>query len=138
MIEIHPIEGLPEIRAGDDLAALIAKRVELSEGDILVVAQKAVSKAEGRVVRLDELEPCNGIRTQCPYKGVTSGYWSAGDEEAVAWSYAEPLPAMAAIGGHMAFFNERVDIEVDGVEQDRGPSTQWSTTKWIERARVPA
>jgi nucleotidyltransferase-like protein len=56
----------------------------------------------------------------------------------VAWSYAEPLPAVAAIAGHMAFFNERVDIEVDGVEQDRGPSTQWSTTNWIERARVPA
>jgi uncharacterized protein (DUF427 family) len=89
-------------------------------------------------VRLDELEPANGIRTQCPYKGVTSGYWSAGDEEAVAWSYAEPLPVVAEIAGHMAFFNERVDIEVDGIEQDRGPGTQWSTTNWIERARVTA
>jgi coenzyme F420-0:L-glutamate ligase / coenzyme F420-1:gamma-L-glutamate ligase len=57
VIEIHPVEGLPEIRAGDDLAALIGERVELRAGDVLVVAQKAVSKAEGRVVRLDELEP---------------------------------------------------------------------------------
>ena len=57
MIEIHPVEGLPEIRSGDDLAALIGERVELRAGDVLVVAQKAVSKAEGRVVRLDELEP---------------------------------------------------------------------------------
>jgi coenzyme F420-0:L-glutamate ligase/coenzyme F420-1:gamma-L-glutamate ligase len=56
VIEIHPVEGLPEIRAGDDLGAMIAARVELRPGDVLVVAQKAVSKAEGRVVRLDEIE----------------------------------------------------------------------------------
>jgi uncharacterized protein (DUF427 family) len=89
-------------------------------------------------VRLEELEPAEGIQTRCPYKGVTSGYWSAGDEEAVAWSYAEPLAAVAPIAGHLAFFNERVDIEVGGIEQERGASTQWSTTDWIERARVPA
>lgn len=51
------VTGLPEIREGDDLAALIVERVALEDGDVLVVAQKAVSKAEGRVVRLDELEP---------------------------------------------------------------------------------
>ena len=57
MISIRPVEGLPEIREGDDLGALIADRAELLDGDVLVVAQKAVSKAEGRVVRLDEMEP---------------------------------------------------------------------------------
>jgi coenzyme F420-0:L-glutamate ligase/coenzyme F420-1:gamma-L-glutamate ligase len=57
VISILPVEGLPEIREGDDLGALIAARVELLDGDVLVVAQKAVSKAEGRVVRLDEVEP---------------------------------------------------------------------------------
>ena len=57
MIGILPVEGLPEIREGDDLAELIAARVELENGDVLVVAQKAVSKAEGRVVRLAEVEP---------------------------------------------------------------------------------
>jgi coenzyme F420-0:L-glutamate ligase / coenzyme F420-1:gamma-L-glutamate ligase len=41
---------LPEIRAGDDLAALLAEAAELQEGDVLVVSQKIVSKAEGRVV----------------------------------------------------------------------------------------
>jgi len=54
---VLPVLGLPEVRAGDDLAALIAGAVALDEGDVLVVAQKAVSKAEGRVVALDELEP---------------------------------------------------------------------------------
>ena len=57
MISILPVEGLPEIGEGDDLAALIAERAELADGDVLVVAQKAVSKAEGRVVRLGEVEP---------------------------------------------------------------------------------
>ena len=57
MIRILPVEGLPEIAAGEDLAALIAERAELEDGDVVCVAHKIVSKAEGRVVRLDELEP---------------------------------------------------------------------------------
>ncbi|HYX88436.1 MAG TPA: coenzyme F420-0:L-glutamate ligase, partial [Gaiellaceae bacterium] len=57
MISILPVEGLPEIGAGDDLAALIAERAQLEDGDVLVVAQKVVSKAEGRIVRLAEVEP---------------------------------------------------------------------------------
>ena len=62
MISILPVEGLPEIGEGDDLAALIAQRAELADGDVLVVAQKAVSKSEGRVVRLDEVEPSERAR----------------------------------------------------------------------------
>lgn len=54
---VLPVEGLPELREGDDLAALIADRVELRDGDVIVVAQKAVSKVEGRVVALDRIEP---------------------------------------------------------------------------------
>jgi coenzyme F420-0:L-glutamate ligase / coenzyme F420-1:gamma-L-glutamate ligase len=55
-LRIFPVAGLPEIREGDDLAALIAERAELEDGDVLVVSQKAVSKAEGRVVRLADVE----------------------------------------------------------------------------------
>jgi len=57
VIEVLPVEGLPEIGPGDDLGALIAGAVDLRDRDVLVVAQKAVSKAEGRVVRLEEVEP---------------------------------------------------------------------------------
>jgi coenzyme F420-0:L-glutamate ligase / coenzyme F420-1:gamma-L-glutamate ligase len=57
VISIRPVEGLPEIREGDDLAALIAERTGLDDGEVLVVAQKAVSKSEGRVVRLAGVEP---------------------------------------------------------------------------------
>jgi coenzyme F420-0:L-glutamate ligase / coenzyme F420-1:gamma-L-glutamate ligase len=62
VISITPVEGLPEIHEGDDLAALIAERAELHDGDVLVVAQKAVSKAEGRVVRLADVEPSDDAR----------------------------------------------------------------------------
>jgi uncharacterized protein (DUF427 family) len=66
--------------------------------------------------------------TRCPYKGVAS-YWSveAGGErvEDLIWYYPEPIPEAAKIEGHLAFFNERVDLEVDGEKQER-PKTQWS------------
>jgi coenzyme F420-0:L-glutamate ligase/coenzyme F420-1:gamma-L-glutamate ligase len=56
-LRVLAVEGLPEVREGDDLGALIAGAAELEEGDIVVVAQKVVSKAEGRVVALDDVEP---------------------------------------------------------------------------------
>jgi coenzyme F420-0:L-glutamate ligase/coenzyme F420-1:gamma-L-glutamate ligase len=62
VISILPVEGLPEIGEGDDLAELIAKRAQLEDGDVLVVAQKAISKAEGRVVRLAEVEASERAR----------------------------------------------------------------------------
>ena len=52
-----PVRGLPEVREGDDVAGLVAAAAELEPGDVVVVAHKIVSKAEGRVVRLDEIEP---------------------------------------------------------------------------------
>jgi coenzyme F420-0:L-glutamate ligase / coenzyme F420-1:gamma-L-glutamate ligase len=54
---VIPVEGMPEVGEGDDVGALIATRAALEDADVVVVAQKVVSKAEGRVVRLDGLEP---------------------------------------------------------------------------------
>ena len=62
MISIIPVEGLPEIAEGDDLAALIAAAVTLEDGDVVCVAHKVVSKAEGRVVSLDGVEPSERAR----------------------------------------------------------------------------
>ena len=56
------MRGLPEIAAGDDLAELIARAAELADGDVVVVAHKAVSKAEGRVARLADVEPSEQAR----------------------------------------------------------------------------
>jgi coenzyme F420-0:L-glutamate ligase/coenzyme F420-1:gamma-L-glutamate ligase len=56
-LRVIPVEGLPEIGEGDDLAALIAGAVALEDGDVVVVAQKVVSKAEGRVIELEAIEP---------------------------------------------------------------------------------
>ncbi|HVA03429.1 MAG TPA: coenzyme F420-0:L-glutamate ligase [Acidimicrobiales bacterium] len=57
-----PVTGLGEIRAGDDLASLIAELVTLVDGDVVVVTQKIVSKAEGRMVRIDPDDPEDRVR----------------------------------------------------------------------------
>src|SRR5580658_707539 len=61
-ISLTAVEGIPMVKAGDDLAALIAKGLadtgfKLEAGDILVVCQKVVSKSEGRVVNFNDYEP---------------------------------------------------------------------------------
>jgi len=55
-LTISPVRGLPELREGDDLAGMIAERAGLEDGDVLVVAQKAISKIEGRIVQLEDVE----------------------------------------------------------------------------------
>lgn len=57
MITILPVEGLPEIRPGDVIADLICARTDLRERDVVVVTQKIVSKAEGRLVAVDPDDP---------------------------------------------------------------------------------
>ena len=60
-LTISPVQGLPELREGDDLARMIDERADLEDRDVLVVAQKAISKVEGRVVQLDEREKLDVI-----------------------------------------------------------------------------
>jgi coenzyme F420-0:L-glutamate ligase/coenzyme F420-1:gamma-L-glutamate ligase len=61
-IELIGVEGLPEVRPGDDLAILITEQADLRPGDVLVVAQKAVSKAEGMIRDLREVIPSDTTR----------------------------------------------------------------------------
>ena len=74
-------------------------------------------------VRLDRMARSEK-RSLCAYKGEAS-YWSAPAAEDVAWLYPDPLPDNAELRDHVAFFGERVDIEVDGELVGR-PTTQWS------------
>ncbi len=61
-LSVLPVHGLPEIRPGDDLAALVAAAIELEDGDVVAVAHKVVSKAEGRFVSLAGIEPSEQAR----------------------------------------------------------------------------
>ena len=78
-------------------------------------------------VRMDLLEPTNSI-TRCPYKGVAR-YWSvrAGGETVkdIVWSYPAPIPECPKIENLLSFYNEKVDVYVDGVLQAR-PTTPFS------------
>ncbi|MCX4431790.1 MULTISPECIES: DUF427 domain-containing protein [Streptomyces] len=81
-------------------------------------------------VRLDLFVPSD-LRTGCPYKG-TAAYWSwrdGGDDPAhLVWSYPEPLPAVGAVKDLLAFYNEAVDITVDGERLER-PVTPFTSTR---------
>ena len=61
-LRVVPVTGLPEVREGDDLAELVLGAAALEDGDVLVLAQKAVSKSEGRVVRLADVQPSERAR----------------------------------------------------------------------------
>jgi coenzyme F420-0:L-glutamate ligase / coenzyme F420-1:gamma-L-glutamate ligase len=61
-LRVVPLAGMPEVEEGDDLAALVAAAAALEDGDVVVLAQKVVSKAEGRIVRLDGVEPSERAR----------------------------------------------------------------------------
>lgn len=78
-------------------------------------------------VRLDLLVPST-TTTQCPYKG-TATYWSlrvAGEVlPDFVWTYRAPFPESQKIAGLVAFYNEKVDLHVDGVLQER-PRTPFS------------
>jgi uncharacterized protein (DUF427 family) len=74
-------------------------------------------------VRLDLLEHTDTV-THCPYKG-TAEYWSVNGAKDLAWSYRTPLPESERVAGLIAFYNEKLDIYVDGELQER-PKTKFS------------
>lgn len=75
-------------------------------------------------------------RTVCAYKGEAA-HWSvraaAGIAEAVAWTYDEPDDDARKVAGLVAFYNEWVDLDVDGESVER-PRTQWHPAGWAGRA----
>jgi uncharacterized protein (DUF427 family) len=78
-------------------------------------------------VRVDLLSPTTTV-SMCPYKG-TASYWTlttpTGRHDDIVWSYAAPLRESAQIAGLVAFYDERVDLVVDGVPQPR-PKTHFA------------
>jgi len=78
-------------------------------------------------IRTDLLRPSD-TQTHCPYKG-TASYWSLdagfGAHKDIVWIYRTPLPESQKIAGLAAFYDEKVDVYVDG-EHQRQPNTKWS------------
>jgi uncharacterized protein (DUF427 family) len=86
-----------------------------------------------------ELEPTDTV-TRCPYKG-TAAYYAVrlGDGEVakdLIWYYAEPLREVAPIAGRLCFFNEKVDLELDG-ELQEPPASPWRRGHTTDRERQP-
>jgi uncharacterized protein (DUF427 family) len=109
----------------------------LLDGEVLAESVRAVGLFETALpprwylpaedVRTQLLEP-SATKTRCAYKGSAS-YWSARARgrlvEDLVWSYPEPQHEAEQVRGLLCFFNERVDLELDGELMER-PRTQWS------------
>jgi uncharacterized protein (DUF427 family) len=104
----------------------------LLDGEVLADSRRAVALFESNLpprwyLPADdvtaELQPSDTL-TRCPYKG-TARYYSASAVDDLIWYYADPLPEAGRIKGLLCFFNEKVDIELDGELQER-PETPWS------------
>ncbi|MEJ2860209.1 DUF427 domain-containing protein [Actinomycetospora flava] len=128
--EVHVHPRSPYVRV-DALRSRRRVRVEL-DGVLLAESDAPVLLFETGLPTRAYLDPTavdasvlapSPTRTACPYKGVTSRYWSvrtpAGRYDDLAWTYDHPAPAVARIAGLVAFYDERVDVTVDGERQDR-------------------
>jgi uncharacterized protein (DUF427 family) len=86
-------------------------------------------------VKVDLIGPTN-TKTRCSFKGEAT-HWSVSIDgrtyEDVAWSYPDPIPDVEPIRGLVAFYDERVDISIDGERQQR-PETPWSRAAARESA----
>ena len=111
-------------------------RVE-RDGEVLAESSRPVAVFETTLptrwyfpmedVRTELLEPSDTL-TRCPYKGTASYYTvRAGGRlhRDLAWTYRDPIPEIPPIKGLVAFFDERVDLFIDGEPQDR-PRSPWS------------
>jgi uncharacterized protein (DUF427 family) len=126
-----PYTRVDALRSGSDV------RVEL-DGVVLAESSRTVMVFETGLptryyvdrldVRFDHLVPSNTV-SSCPYKGTTSGYWSVDVGGRVipdlAWAYDFPTRQLQPIAGLVAFYNEKVDITVDGTHLER-PDTHFS------------
>ena len=131
---VHPRSPYTRV---DALRSTRLVRVEL-DGVVLAESSSPVMVVETGLptryylnrteVNLAHLEPTATV-TACPYKGTTSGYWSVRVGETVhadlAWAYDFPTRQLLPIAGLIAFYNEKVDVSIDGRRLER-PVTHFS------------
>lgn len=130
---VHPRDPYTRV---DALRSTRRVRVEL-EGVLLAESSSPVMVFETGLptryylnrtdVDVEHLVPSDTV-TECPYKGTTSEYWSirVGDRlhEDLAWAYDFPTRQLQPVTGLVAFYNEKVDISLDGQALDR-PTTHF-------------
>ena len=131
---VHPRNPYTRV---DALRSTRAVRIEL-DGAVLAESASPVMVFETGLptryyvnrteVNLEHLQPTATV-TSCPYKGKTSGYWSVRTRRTIhpdlAWSYDFPTRQLLPIAGMIAFYNEKVDISIDGKRLER-PVTHFS------------
>ena len=102
--------NLVEVRSGDRLLASSAQAIVVDEQDHALVVY--IPRAD---VKMEALVPVASGATHCPFKG-DARYWALPDApgEPVAWSYAAPYPQVAALAGHIAFYQEKVELRLGG------------------------
>jgi uncharacterized protein (DUF427 family) len=127
-IHVHPRDPYHRV---DVVASDRRVRISL-EGTVLAESARALAlfetglPARWYIPREDvvaELEPSDTV-THCPYKGA-AGYYSVAGVKDLVWYYEQPLAEVGRIAGLVCFFNEKVDLELDGELAER-PDTPWS------------
>ncbi|QLH76178.1 coenzyme F420-0:L-glutamate ligase [Halosimplex rubrum] len=107
-MELFAVDGLPEVRPGDDVGELVAERVDLREGDVVCVSHSIVSKAEGRGADLDEFDPDPRARAIAERIGELAGeekdprFAQAVLEESAELLTEEPLMLAVTRFGHIS------------------------------------
>jgi uncharacterized protein (DUF427 family) len=121
-VQILPSSRHVVISVGGDVVADTVRPTFLHETGL--IRRTYVPKLD---VRLDLLTPTDTV-SRCPYKG-TARWWSVttpdGVEADLAWSYPTPHRESALVAGLVAFYDERVDVSIDGVPQER-PATPFA------------
>jgi uncharacterized protein (DUF427 family) len=104
-IEIGPFGGRVRVRVGRETVADTGLAQLLEEGSLPPVFY--IPRGD---VHMDRLVP-SATTSHCPFKGDATYFSAAGGPADVAWSYESPLPAAAAIAGHLAFYPDKAEIE---------------------------
>jgi uncharacterized protein (DUF427 family) len=110
-ITITPVDVWVEVRLEGELLATSSRALRLSETGL--PDRYYLPKDD---VRLERLRPTS-FATTCPFKGEAS-YWSVEIDgrthDGIVWAYEDPIPAAAAIAGHLSFYPDRAEVTVDG------------------------
>ena len=104
-IEIAPFGGRVRVRVGGEIVADTAHALLLQEGSLPPAFY--IPRAD---VHMGRLTP-SATTSHCPFKGDASYFSAAGGPYDVAWSYETPLASVSAIAGHLAFYEDKAEIE---------------------------